>query len=357
MNKFSSLLLGSMIFVACEEVDNDRVANKIPSVYEFTRDNESTVNYSGQKTRLDMLESITTYLKDAIKNENDIDSTTLINMFKNQNNPFNSDSLNASGKSLYGKCADPDLFIRYFHAIDTLDQKNIIHLQNGTSRLYTKQGLEYVQLIEKGMMGAVFYSQITSNYTTASKISGEANEPLVEGKNYTYAEHHWDEAFGYLGVPVNFSANTKGVRFYGKYCDERNQLVGTNAIMDAFLEGRVAITHGDAATREVMANKVRKKLGLVVASTAIHYLNSAIKELSSGNKDDLYHALSEAVAFINTLRYNETDPILDDAQIDDLLEDIWTQDKSFLLVNNQKLNSAINTLAIAYNLEEVKFRL
>ena len=67
-------------------------------------------------------------------------------------------------------------------------------------------GIEYTQLIEKGLMGAVFYYQITNVYLGDGKMDVD-NADQVDpdnGKYYTTMEHHWDEAFGYFSDAVDF---------------------------------------------------------------------------------------------------------------------------------------------------------
>ena len=57
-------------------------------------------------------------------------------------------------------------------------------------------------MIEKGLMGACFASQMTSNYLAG--ISSDDNIEIVDGKYYTEMEHHWDEAYGYFTDATNY---------------------------------------------------------------------------------------------------------------------------------------------------------
>ncbi len=66
-------------------------------------------------------------------------------------------------------------------------------------------GYDYVQLISKFTMGAVFYNQAVDNYLDEG-LSAEKkpnNKPYKEGAAYTGKEHVWDEAFGYFGTPAH----------------------------------------------------------------------------------------------------------------------------------------------------------
>ena len=73
--------------------------------------------------------------------------------------------------------------------------------------------------------------------------------------------------------------------------------------MHGFISGRNAITNNDANEKNIAISEVRAAWRKVVASTAIHYLNGSVEDFS----DDALrcHQLSEAIAFIRSLKYNE----------------------------------------------------
>lgn len=66
-------------------------------------------------------------------------------------------------------------------------------------------GYDYIQLVSKFAMGAVFYNLAVDNYLD-EKLEAD-NKPnsksYKEGAAYTVKEHVWDEAFGYFGVPAH----------------------------------------------------------------------------------------------------------------------------------------------------------
>src|SRR5690606_22863517 len=124
--------------------------------------------------------------------------------------------------------------------------------------LCDENGVEYTQLIEKGLMGAVFYYQIAAVYLGEDKLGPQ----VVKASR----QHHWDEAFGYFGVPVDFPTNVSGIRFWGKYTDSRNALLGCNKkLMDAFLLGRAAIDNDDTETMNAQVTIIRDELERVIA--------------------------------------------------------------------------------------------
>jgi hypothetical protein len=169
-------------------------------------------------------------------------------------------------------------------------------------------------------------------------------------------EHHWDEAFGYLGVPIDFPTNTDGLAFWGKYVNGRNALLETNTgIMDNFLKGRAAISNDDLESRDAAIIEVQKYWELSSAGTAIHYLNSA---LANFNDDAIRnHALSEAVAFVYALQFNENKKVTN-ANVSEILTKIGGDsnfaDMNFYTITETDLNAAKDLLSTYYNLESVK---
>lgn len=288
-----------------------------PSTYKFERNGVSTVSFSGQQARLDMLSELVAYMKTANTPGTVLDKEKLLGMYANEGSPFSEDALNTSTKQLKNKTAgnDPAIIASFEHLLLKIDSiadstETGKHLgaegkagvvRSGTSAyLVDENGHEPTQLIEKGLMGAVMMHQITYVYLGEDKMNVD-NESIVEGKSYTTMEHHWDEAFGYLFGTVSYP--TEGTdRFWGKYCNGRDALLGSNEkLMDAFIKGRFAITQKDLTSRDAQITIIRDELEKVCAATAIHYLNSAKANIS----DDALrnHALSEAWAFLDDLQY------------------------------------------------------
>ncbi len=328
--------------------------------YEFPKTyNFQNVNYSGQTTRLNMLEAMTTYMKTGNQGAV-LDAQQLKNMYANQNNAFADDALNSASKDLKSKTFAPDqpMFEGFMEGIALASQSagqagsngiaGIVTSKDGAkSYLLTANGYEYTQMIEKGLMGAVFYYQATDHYLGDEEIGPAVdNTEIVEGEG-TAMQHHWDEAFGYLGVPTDFPANTDA-RSWGKYCNDRDALLKTNQIMDAFIRGRAAIVANDMETKNAQIPVIRATWEKVAAGTAIHYINSALNDFS----DDALrnHALSEAWAFVQSLKYNpeRTITLEQIAAIHQLLGD------NFYEVSSDDLTSARDQLASWYAIENLK---
>ena len=114
-------------------------------------------------------------------------------------------------------------------------------------------------------------------------------------------QHHWDEAYGYFTSEFDYPINGTD-RFWGKYANGREAILGSaTKIADAFRRGRAAIDNNDYATRDAQVTIINNEMEKVCAGTAIHYLNDAKASISDPTIKN--HVLSEAVAFINGLRY------------------------------------------------------
>ena len=336
-----------------------------PSTYAFTdTDGNSTVSYNGQKQRLDMLEEMVTYLKIANTKGTTLDVDQLKKMYANDSHNWadaNNLEMTGSSKQLKNKTAGGDetitnVFEKHMEdaaAASALNQDG----SPGTAGVYPKdgkgpylmsaEGHEYTQLIEKGLMGAVFYYNIVQVYLGDDKMNVD-NETPEEGKSYTEMEHHWDEAFGYFTSEVDYPANGTD-RFIGKYA---NNLEGTlesgTKIMNAFLEGRNAIANNQLDIRDAQREILKKELEIVFAGTAIHYINSTIENISKTNARN--HALSEAYAFIDALKYGANGNF-STSDVNDMLTTIGND---FNNVSVDDLNTVKDQIASKVGLENVK---
>ncbi|MDF9797790.1 hypothetical protein OKW21_003053 [Catalinimonas alkaloidigena] len=351
--KYWFIIAGLCLMASCED-DGEDVSYSLPETYNF-----ENVNYSGQTTRLDMMAEMTTYMKTG--NEGAVlDAQKLKNMYANLNNPFENSGLNTASKDLKSKTFELDrsMFEGFMEALaeaSTATQEGsngvagVVSSNDGSKKyLMDENGVEYTQVIEKGLMGAVFYYQATAVYFSEEKIGPAVdNTEITEGEG-TAMQHHWDEAFGYLGVPQDFPSNTEDARFWGKYGNDRNDLLETNTIMNDFIKGRAAIVNGDMDTKYEMVNSIRNKWEMISAGTAIHYINSALNNFA----DDALrnHALSEAWAFVQSLKYNPDRRI----SLDQIEEIQQLLGNNFYEVSTADLNGAKDLLAELYEMESIQ---
>lgn len=364
--KITKYLLGiSLLFcLSCEKEEDSNptsTTSSLPTTYNF-----ENVDYSGQTTRLDMLSEIVTYLKTA-NSAASLDKDKLEDMFLNDSYTWDNTDLNGSTKKLGDKVSDEaqTAFANWFGAIEFASNSTssgsngnpgLVSSNSGTKTyLFDASGIEHGQLIEKGAMGAIFYYQASSVYFGAGKMNVD-NETVTSGKG-TDMQHHWDEAFGYFGVPIDFGSSdftfTSGSdydRFWSKYTNGRNSVLNLNGVlMQSFIKGRDAINRKDYITRDEAISEIRSNWEIISVATAIHYLNGAKADIA----DDALrmHQLSEAYAFIWSLKFNP-DQILSDVQIqDDILN---TYFGNLYTISVADINSVIDVLAQAYNLESYK---
>lgn len=352
---------GSCILPAPVEESYD-----IPTTYTFKDVNgNSTVSFSGQQQRLDMLSEMVTYMKTANTAGTAVSAQTLKDMYANSGYTWadaNSLGMTGSSKQLKSKTASGDAgvqsaFENYMDAMGTLSASTTSGQENGTSGaggiwpndgvkgpyLMSGEGQEFTQLIEKGLMGAVFTNQMTMNYL--ANIATDDNTSAVDaanGKYYSTMEHHWDEAYGYFTSEVDYPTNGTD-RFWGKYANKREAVLGSKTkIGDAFRKGRAAISNKDYTTRDTQVSIINIELEKVAAGTAIHYLKSAKTNIA--NPTARNHSLSEAVAFIEGLKYGyrASNGGVSSSEINTILATIGNNFNTVTLTN---LQTAIDNLA------------
>ena len=137
-----------------------------------------------------------------------------------------------------------------------------------------------------------------------------------------------------------------GLYGIGKYCNGRDGVLETNAaLIEPFIAGRFAINQDDDEGVVSAAVDARKAVEMVFAATGIHYINSGLDNF--GDDALRCHALSEAEAFIKSLKYN-TDKTISDADWTSVLDNLGD---NFYTVEQDDLQDARDVLAAAYNID------
>ncbi len=113
-----------------------------------------------------------------------------------------------------GMDADPtpeELVDYYFAQVDAEAKSAPIDILTAggpasiTTPYLSATGLDYRQLIQKFLLGAVAFSQGTADYLQTDFRAANVQE---DDNLYTEGEHNWDEAFGYFGAARNYPAYT-----------------------------------------------------------------------------------------------------------------------------------------------------
>lgn len=332
---FLATIISSLFLMSCSNDDDNTNNNSsdlvVPATYEFKRDNSSTVDYTGQKYRLMMLDEMGAYMGGV----NPVDGAKLKDMFTNTGNPFANADLNSSGKQLRDKTAGSE---DYFasntveqSAIRTVFENTFLDAQSASTgteasagtagyymdgtkkRYFAANGLEPQQVFLKGMMGACLLDQICNNYLGYSELDAGAirdnntKKVLEAGKTYTTMEHSWDEAYGYVFGNDDLSVSPAVYKYWSSYINQVNADADFNKTKEnidlAFRKGRAAIVANDYTTRNAQIEVIRTELAKVAAVRAVFYLQEGKAKLTQDGGKKAFHALSEGYGFIMALRF------------------------------------------------------
>lgn len=354
------LVLASVAFFACKkktapeptpEPEPSGPAYTVPTTYTF-----SPMTYTGQTMRMEMLDEMVTYMKTGRTPNTVLSATTLKNMFSNTGNPFTNPALNASGKKLEDKffVLDVNLVKSYMDSIASASTNslNIITGSVDATKKYLLNpynGFDYTEMIEKLVMGATFYYQAMESYICAAGVGGSVDNTTSAPGEGTAMQHHWDEGFGYLGVPQAFPTSTTGVIFWGEYLNEIGTTLGNKStVMNAFLLGRAAINNKDYPTRDAQITIINREWEKLIAASAIHELNEAKLEITDNAVRN--HVLSEARGFIMALKY-KTNKMVTQSQIDGWLNTLGNNNNTVIISN---INLVIDDIANVYGMQSIK---
>ena len=384
------LSIGCVVsLMACTETDPEPqiIETVAPATYSFERSGASSVSFGGQTTRIEMGGEFVSALKETSETETSLNAKFAHT--EGENN-FSEATLNASSKSVRSKvAASTD-----FYASNTTDATAIkadfdswISAQvndvfpnwntdasagvagkiqeagGGSLRYVSAKGIEYNQLINKGLIGALMVDQILNNYLSpavldaASNVADNDAESLNDGKNYTTMEHKWDEAFGYLyGKEADITAPTlNNDSFLNKYLSRvegDTDFAGiAEEIYNAFKLGRAAIVAKDYSTRNVQAEFLREKISEIVGIRAVYYLQQGKNNLPT-DKGGAFHDLSEGIGFIYSLQFtrmpNSTASYFTKAEVDEFMATLQNGN-GFWDLSSETLDEMSATIAAKFN--------
>lgn len=394
-----------------------------PSTYTFTSKfdtSQSAVSYTGQTKRHILIEDLVDRILN-LEDRADQDVLTDLNFFFRFESS-SSDSIDytfslgdqeitpepnygaiASGKNLVGKIAgnDPeliggeffgwerglsdsstpedlvDLLFADLAALATDETSEVVPIEGGITGdiiepYVSALGVDYRQLIQKFLLGAVTYSQATGDYLKADySVNNDAQEDGT--KPYSIVEHEWDEAFGYFGAARNYNDYTDDeiagkdgrIEFREGYNDingdgvigllsevnlgnatncakrDLSAQVDTNftkTAFDAFLVGRTILnsTTDNLNTEELTALQEAALTASLtwekcIAATVIHYINDTLSDMNdfvdgrydsvNAFKDHAKH-WSEMKGFALGLQFNPDSPFRADTESLAKLKDV-----------------------------------
>ncbi|MCH4823422.1 DUF4856 domain-containing protein [Gramella lutea] len=390
-----SAVIGGLTLVSCTSDDDALTPGgeneiEIPANYTFERDNNSTVSYSGQTTRLQMTDEI-------LSNFNDFDNATeemLSNMFANENSPFESASLNESSKSVKSKVAASNLYFStnnvesseiradFENWIDV--QMNVVaasrnelaepgvagQIADGDAVRYVdSKGFEMNQAFGKSLIGGLVVDQMLNNYLASAVLDAGDNQTnndqkiVEDGKFYTTMEHKWDEAYGYLyGAPSIPSEDPNSAlgdnndnllfKYMGRVEGDEDFAGIAEETFEAFKTGRAAIVAGDYELRDEQVAIIRENISEIIAIRAIYYMQAGKNAIAANNYGAAFHDLSEGFGFIYSLRFTNKPgtnmPYLSKDKIDMFKEQLL-EGNGFWDVTPDTLDSISEEIASAFD--------
>ncbi|MBU2996801.1 DUF4856 domain-containing protein [Cellulophaga baltica] len=363
---------------AQEFTDIDDSVVTEPATYEFERDGNTTIDFSGQTTRLKQVNEIGALMLSANPVPTQDDFT---NRF-NQAVSFTDESLNGSknvrsktGSSVglfQSNAADSESIKEDFDSyltnqIAVLSSTNeasvgVAGTYSDTPRYFNAQGLEYQQAFYKGLIGALAMDQSLNHYfnrlddnfdgTLSYRTENDA-ETLATDENYTTMEHHWDEAYGYV-----YGLDADEDNLIQKYLNDIANQVNFNDIAEnvfkAFKIGRAAIVAQEYEVRDEAVEVIRYQISKIPSARAIYYLDDAktIFEDETTDNRDAFHSLSEAYGFIYSLQftYNPStgEPYFAKAEVDAMIA-VLEEGDGFYDLSTDDIDDLINQIVSAYD--------
>ncbi|RYD94273.1 MAG: DUF4856 domain-containing protein [Sphingobacteriales bacterium] len=349
-----AILAAAILVTSCskDKKDDTIPPYDVPTTYNF-----EGANYLTSTQRVKMALELNSYLGTATTAE--ITSAKANDYFSNTNAPFTDLTLNTSGINLAEKTANGDTFKGYFVQRAANSTQRATPAAPGVAgfygnRLVSATGLEYNQAVAKGMMGALFFKEAMN---ILANISSADNNTVTGGT--TAMQRQWDEAFGYLSVPVDYDTarvyvNTDPIRplLWGGYLAERGKSIQAGGVIfNAFLKGRAAIGAKDYNVVKEQAAIIQDKWEQLVAAAALAYTTIPTQSVNVGNLATQFHALSEGFGFVSCFEYRSSRTKLSNADYQTLKTIINTDFYTLINeVNFPKLVQAQNILKATYGL-------
>jgi hypothetical protein len=342
MNKLPrvSLLLVAMTMASAAQAGGDVYADYPVTIKDYDGSKTTSVSYGGQMARHALHNSLKKLIgkgADASKmNAYFAEKTAgrvIIDPASKDGFPIKQTQVDelSKGKNLAGKTYSGAIFgfPGNMTGVEVLEFM-LDQASNTATGFDPLTGYDYIQLVSKFAMGAVFYNQAVDNYLDEKLAAGNKpnGKPYKDGAAYTGKEHVWDEAFGYFGAPAHsltLSAkdvyniakqkpealakadyNGDGVvdlktemafahAYYAASFDKGGKTNYLHTIVQAYVDGRQLITDAqgqdlsDAQRQQLKAyaDVIKTNWEKVIAEAVFKYAGSVYKDIAK---------LEEAVA-------------------------------------------------------------
>lgn len=302
----------TLLFTACGE--KEKAPLSIPSAYDGTSFSANTATQDAVRSQL---EALVTEIKKGRVAGATLDYATLSGLYtagnpslKSITTPYYAGRLDGTGNWF-------DELAKASGGTYTLGTPTG---QGGTfgGYLFDENGLEYEQLVEKGLFGAALYNHAVS---------------LMEGTMTVATADQLVRIFGahpdFPNTPTAANAANPD-KFMANYAARRDKNDGTglySQMKNAFIKLQVALKAGDDYNqeRDEALVALRETWEKVNAGTMINYCHSVISTLSATNPSDAQkasalHAYGECVGFMHGWRtISQDNKQITDAEIDEIL--------------------------------------
>ncbi|HMF73108.1 MAG TPA: DUF4856 domain-containing protein, partial [Flavitalea sp.] len=187
MKKIFVPVLALAVFTlnACKKDNNGPAVEPytVPETYNF-----QNVDYKEATARVRMLDGINKYMSTTQSSMDKVtlDQTKVDNMWTNSNSPFDTAWLNTSGVNISEKTADAATYKGYLDGLVAASAKDLTPAANGTPGyiarssgkiLVNDNGLEFVQAVQKGTMGAALFKEAM---VLLDQVPGSDNTKNIE---------------------------------------------------------------------------------------------------------------------------------------------------------------------------------
>ncbi len=319
---------------SCKKKKDDPIpVYTVPSTYTFTN-----VEYKEAAGRVSQWAGLTSYLGKSTSRK--LNQDTVNYLWNNTNSayttettsnlPFSTSDINAFAFNVSGATSDAATFKQLIDSMVEVSKSYSVTATQGVagkvgSRIVNYAGLEYNQLVAKGLMGAL---QMAQAIVYLDKTTTADNNTITSGTG-TAMQHNWDMAFGYVGIPTDYDSSKAYVNTevnrplaIGGYFRERGRYIMAGGIVyEAFRKGRAAIDNKDYKRRDSCIATIKLYLEKTLAAAAYEYM-----KLSYGSSDKAtrFHALSEGYGFILALKYRAANSPLTAANYQTMLDLVKT---------------------------------
>lgn len=334
----------------------------VPTAYNF-----ENVDYAEATQAVNMATGFQTYLGKATSRQLNQDTVNYI--WNNTNNGFTTEfivnlpntaaQLNAATTVKLSALSTEPAVIKAFadEMVKVSKSIGVTAVQGvagkiSATRIVSATGLEYNQLVVKGLMG---YLQMRQVFDHLDKSTTADNKTVVAGKG-TAMQHEWDLAFGYVSLPKQYDSTTvyantdltRPLGIGGYFRERARPIMAGGTVFSAFLKGRAAIGAQDYKVRDAAIATIKEYLEKTLAISAYAYLN--LSKTRGSDNPARFHDYSEGYGFTIALKQRAASSKLTATNyqklVDILKMDFWELQKT---ENLAKVDEAISILKTTYS--------